>query len=147
MEALNHRDLERLARLWVDGVPISWRDLSNEVGGQRISLPGYPFSRERYWVPLLAKSDEAKDLVRARLHPLLHRNESTLNGQKYESRFSGEEVVLRDHQLSGQKVLPGAASLELALAGASRALENLNVRLLQVVWIRPLACGSRGLGG
>ena len=145
VETLKHHDLEDLARRWVDGVPISWRDLSNEVGGQRISLPGYPFSRERYWVPLLAKSDEAEDTAAGRLHPLLHRNESTLSGQKYESRFSGEEVFLRDHQLSGQKVLPGAASLELALLGASRALENLHVRLLQVVWIRPLTAGSEGL--
>ena len=145
LAALDHRDLERLARLWVDGVPISWRDLSNEDGGQRISLPGYPFSRERYWVPLLTGVAEENVLGAAKLHPLLHRNESTLNGQKYQSRFSGEEVVLRDHRLSGQKVLPGAASLELALAGASRALENLNIRLLQVVWIRPLATGAEGL--
>ncbi|MDT7816741.1 MAG: polyketide synthase PksN, partial [Acidobacteriaceae bacterium] len=145
VEALKHRDLERLAGLWVDGVPISWRDRSNEDGEQRISLPGYAFTRERYWVPLLANSDESMDWVVARLHPLLHRNESTLNGQRYQSRFSGEEVVLRDHQLSGLKVLPGAASLELALAGASRALENMHVRLLQVVWIRPLAAEASGL--
>ena len=55
------------------------------------------------------------------------------------------EVVLRDHQVSGQKVLPGAASLELALAGASRALGNPDVRLRQVVWMRPLTAGTDGL--
>jgi polyketide synthase PksN len=145
-EALDRRDLQRIGRLWVDGVPISWRDLSaGDDAVQRVSLPGYPFNRERYWVPLLEESDEAKDLSRPRLHPFLHRNESTLNVQKYESQFCGEEVVLRDHRVGGQKVLPGAASLELALAGAGRALENPNVRLRQVIWIRPLAAGTDGL--
>ncbi len=145
-EALGHRDLERLARLWVDGAQVDWRDLSTvDSAPRRVSLPGYPFSRERYWVPLRAAGNEINDLTGPRLHPLLHRNESTLNGQKYESHFSGEEIVLRDHQLGGQKVLPGAASLELALAGAIRALENPGVRLRQVVWMRPLAAGGDGL--
>ncbi len=112
---------------------------------QRVSLPGYPFNRERYWVPLLASAAEEEDIVTTPLHPLLHRNESTLHVQKYKSHFYGGEVVLRDHQVSGQKVLPGAASLEMALAGASRALGNPDVRLRQVVWMRPLAAGTDGL--
>jgi acyl transferase domain-containing protein/acyl carrier protein len=146
VEALSHRDLERLARLWVDGVPVNWRDLSTgQDPGQRVSLPGYPFNRERYWVPLFASSDQAKELTATRLHPLLHRNESTLDVQKYETHFDGGEVVLRDHQVNGRKVLPGAASLELALAGVSRALGNPDIQLRQVVWMRPLAAGTDGL--
>ena len=145
-EAWAHRDLERLGRLWVDGVPVNWRDLSTGADPeQRVSLPGYPFSRERYWVPLFATTDEGKDFPATRLHPLLHRNESTLHVQKYESHFDGGEVVLRDHQVSGRKVFPGAASLELALAGVSRALGNPDVQLRQVVWMRPLASGTDGL--
>jgi polyketide synthase PksN len=145
-EALLHRDLERLARLWVGGVQVNWRDLSTgEVPGQRVSLPGYPFSRERYWVPLCATADEGKGPTATRLHPLLHRNESTLHLQKYASHFDAGEVVLRDHQVSGRKVLPGAASLELALAGVSRALGNPDLQLRQVVWMRPLAAGTDGL--
>ena len=145
-EAVGHRDLESLARLWVDGVTIGWRDLWTRNGAvQRVSLPGYPFKRDRYWVPLLADSGDARDLTPTRLHPLLHRNESTLNVQKYQSHFRGAEVVLQDHQLSGQKVFPGAATLELALAATSRALENLNVRLRQVIWMRPLAAEIDGL--
>ena len=146
VEALSHRDLERLARLWVGGVPVNWRDLSTgEDPGRRVSLPGYPFSRERYWVPLFATAEAEKDLAPTRLHPLLHRNKSTLHIHKYESYLACGEVVLRDHQVSGRKVLPGAASLELALAGVSQALGNPDVQLRQVVWMRPLVAGTDGL--
>ena len=38
-EALSRRDLERLGRLWVDGVTINWRDLLNRDDVvQRVSL-------------------------------------------------------------------------------------------------------------
>ena len=82
----------------------------------------------------------------SRLHPLLHRNESTLKVQRYGSQFTGEEIVFRDHRVSGQKLFPGAASLELALAGAILALENSNVGLRQVVWTRPIVASENGVG-
>ena len=81
----------------------------------------------------------------SRLHPLLHRNESTLKVQRYGSQFTGDEIVFRDHRVGGQKIFPGAASLELALAGASSALENSNVCLGPVVWTRPIVAGEKGV--
>jgi hypothetical protein len=60
------------------------------------------------------------------LHPLLHRNTSDFNEQRYSSRFTGEEFFLRDHQVrsdghSAQKVLPGVAYLEMARAAIEHA--------------------------
>ncbi len=47
---LARADLERLARLWVDGADIEWADLP--VADVRlVPLPTYPFRRERYWLP------------------------------------------------------------------------------------------------
>jgi acyl transferase domain-containing protein len=41
-----------LARLWVDGEPISyWQDLGVR-GYRRIAVPGYPYDRRRYWVDI-----------------------------------------------------------------------------------------------
>ena len=84
-------------------------------------------------------------LEESRLHPLLHWNESTLKVQRYGSQFTGDEIVFRDHRVSGQKLFPGAASLELALAGASLALENSKVGLRQVVWTRPIVASENGV--
>jgi NAD(P)-dependent dehydrogenase (short-subunit alcohol dehydrogenase family) len=59
--------------------------------------------------------------------------------QQYSVRFNGTEFFLKDHQVQGQKVLPGVAYLEMAraageLAGAGKTLTQLK----NVVWPRPL---------
>src|SRR6202008_1417914 len=77
--------------------------------------------------------------------PLLDGNEPTFRTHSYESSFSGEEAVLRDHKLNGDKLFPAAATLELALAGAARAMESEHIRLSKVVWMRPLKAGPEGL--
>ncbi|MBV7340208.1 hypothetical protein KFU94_70790 [Chloroflexi bacterium TSY] len=48
---LENRDVHKLAQLWVLGVEIDWRLLYDRARPQRISLPTYPFARERYWIP------------------------------------------------------------------------------------------------
>ncbi len=44
------RDPRRLARLWSDGVIADWQGVNLGVKGRRVSLPTYPFARERYWI-------------------------------------------------------------------------------------------------
>ena len=122
---IDNRNLVKLAQLWVHGAEVEWEALWRGIDVRRVSLPGYAFDRKRYWVPATSTPREGEASKETRLHPLLHRNESTLRGQVYGSSFNGEEVVWRDHRIAGQKVLCGAAELELALAGASLALENV----------------------
>ncbi len=38
-----------IAQLWTHGVPVDWAS-ATEQRGWRVSLPGYPFERERFWV-------------------------------------------------------------------------------------------------
>jgi 3-oxoacyl-(acyl-carrier-protein) synthase/acyl carrier protein len=45
------RKLDKLARLWVSGVKIDWKLLYNHQLPCRISMPTYPFARQRYWIP------------------------------------------------------------------------------------------------
>ncbi|MCQ4167677.1 SDR family NAD(P)-dependent oxidoreductase, partial [Tahibacter harae] len=44
--------LERLAEVWVQGVELDWRRLHGAARRRRVTLPTYPFARERYWVTL-----------------------------------------------------------------------------------------------
>ena len=41
----------RLLEYWVRGLSIDWNMLYGSKRPRRISLPGYPFERERYWIP------------------------------------------------------------------------------------------------
>ena len=39
----------RIAELWTRGGAVAWETLYGEVPPRRVSLPTYPFARERYW--------------------------------------------------------------------------------------------------
>jgi acyl transferase domain-containing protein/SAM-dependent methyltransferase len=44
-------DLLEVARLWTLGAKIDWRTFYAEGTPSIVSLPTYPFARERYWIP------------------------------------------------------------------------------------------------
>jgi acyl transferase domain-containing protein/acyl-CoA synthetase (AMP-forming)/AMP-acid ligase II/acyl carrier protein len=43
--------LEATGHLWKQGAVIDWGRLGSDTGARRISLPSYPFARQRYWLP------------------------------------------------------------------------------------------------
>jgi acyl transferase domain-containing protein/SAM-dependent methyltransferase len=45
-------ELERVAQLWVQGADVDWRLLHVGHRRLRVALPGYPFARERHWLPV-----------------------------------------------------------------------------------------------
>jgi acyl transferase domain-containing protein/enoyl-CoA hydratase/carnithine racemase/acyl carrier protein len=135
------KKLAKLLDLWVEGLDLEWSKLVGERRPQRISLPTYPFARERYWIDTAAvERVDAKSATTSVLHPLLHGNTSDLSQQSYSSTFTGEEFFLVDHQLDGRKILPAAAFLEMARAAvekATRSSRDAVVQLRDVVWAEP----------
>ncbi|WP_221663808.1 type I polyketide synthase [Bacillus velezensis] len=143
----------KLLDLWVKGLDVDWSALYQRNPG-RISLPAYPFAKDRYWVTKadvsLDKTGSAESEKAARLHPLLHANTSTFTAQRFTSLFSGHEPFFADHIVNGKPVLPGAAALEMARAAVTLAAEDLPggkevVRLKQIVWLRPVTALSEGV--
>jgi acyl transferase domain-containing protein/SAM-dependent methyltransferase/acyl carrier protein/aryl carrier-like protein len=51
-------DLEQVARLWVEGAEIDWERIFGK-GFRRVTLPSYPFQRQRYWLGSGLGSPEA----------------------------------------------------------------------------------------
>ncbi|UUM20780.1 SDR family NAD(P)-dependent oxidoreductase [Mycoavidus sp. SF9855] len=130
----------KLAQLWVQGLEVEWGQLYGQTKPQRVSLPTYPFAKERYWVPQTVVQGGAE----RQLHPLVHRNTSSLRQQRFSTTLTGEEFFLRDHVVQGKRVVPGAAQLEWARAAVALAsedeggIEGLSVLLQEVTWLRPL---------
>ncbi|MGV9267536.1 thioester reductase domain-containing protein [Kitasatospora sp. NPDC003701] len=51
LDLLHRRgDLGRVAELWAGGWLVDWEALRGTRRGQVVSLPGYPFSRDRHWI-------------------------------------------------------------------------------------------------
>jgi acyl transferase domain-containing protein/enoyl-CoA hydratase/carnithine racemase/acyl carrier protein len=153
-----NKRLSKLVELWVKGLEVDWGKLYGEDKPRRVSLPTYPFAKERYWIDIAAIKQGAANgaspsgPATAVLHPLLHSNDSDLSEQRYSSTFTGEEFFLADHQArtnghAGQKALPGVAYLEMARAAIEHALparpESTVLELRNVVWAQPIVVAEK----
>ena len=142
----------KLLDLWVRGLSFDWRALYGAARPRRISLPTYPFAKERYWIAASeSAADEAAGPRGSALHPLLHANTSDLAAQRFSSRFDGGEFFLRDHVIKDERVLPGVAYLEMAraavLAAAGEEARGRAICLANVVWVRRFALGQAARAG
>ncbi|MFF4739679.1 SDR family NAD(P)-dependent oxidoreductase [Streptomyces sp. NPDC001262] len=74
-----------LATAWVGGKRTDWDLLDDSRPQRRVSLPAYPFERVRCWVEQEdgAPSVLAPLALRDKVHPLLGRNESDVDGLRY----------------------------------------------------------------
>ncbi len=140
---IDKRKFDQISRAWVGGVQVDWRRWHGLTAPRKVSLPLYPFARERYWVPVPAAPMGA---VLSQLHPLLHRNTSDWQGLRFSSTFDGGEFFFADHRLRGEPVLPAAACLEMARAAVAQAAGGQagQVRLRHVVWIQPFTISQPG---
>src|SRR6266511_3389281 len=162
-QAIFERDLEQLGILWASGIEIDWNKYyegawPGESKPRRVSLPTYPFAKERYWIDTAASGQGVARGVlpagpaKVGLHPLLHGNTSDLGEQRYSSTFTGEEFFLTDHRIRTDgaaihKVLPGVAYLEMARASIEHALparpESTVLELLNIVWAQPIMVAEK----
>jgi len=145
-------DVRQLTELWLKGANIDWQALYAETAfagrrPRRVTLPSYPFARQRYWLPETGGNRRISQAP-AQLHPLMHQNTSDLAEQRFSSVFSGKEFFLADHVVMGEKVLPGVAYLEMARAAIKQVSAEadgkpVNIRLKNVVWARPFVIGKQ----
>ncbi|PEP89733.1 hypothetical protein CN582_29280 [Bacillus wiedmannii] len=146
---IQRRKYSKLTELWVKGLTIDWNKIYSDVKPQRISLPTYPFAKQRYWVPEINGGiGSVKIIPKSTLHPLLHQNTSDLSEQRYSSTFTGKEFYLADHIVKGQCVLPGVSYLEMARAAVEQATGTLEkgmtrIQLQNVVWTRPVVVSTQ----
>jgi polyketide synthase PksN len=128
--------LEALVRGWVRGAEVDWHALHRGSDIRRISLPGYPFARERYWAPTTAAGAATPPADAP--HPLVDANESTLDELRFRKTFGRDDPLVRDHIVDGRRLLAGTACLEFVRAAAERAGTTPPSGLRDVVWGRPI---------
>jgi acyl transferase domain-containing protein/short-subunit dehydrogenase/acyl carrier protein len=130
------KEYYKLAKLWVSGVDINWKLLHSNNNLNRISLPTYPFAKERYWIPKERNNIEYKNILG--LHPLIESNTSNLKEQKYTTTFTGEEFFFKHHVVAKQKMLPGVAYIEMAREAGELAGEQKVYKIKDINWIKPV---------
>jgi polyketide synthase PksN len=148
---IRQKEYKKLAQLWVSGISIDWKLLYDNPKPRRISLPTYPFAKERFWIPKIENkftSKRAVQMTAAFIHPLLHKNTSNFSEMRFSSTFTGQESFLNDHIVMGQRIFPEVAYLEMAREAVIQAAGTLTgsqtgVQLKNVVWAQPIAVEER----
>ncbi|MGY4996982.1 SDR family NAD(P)-dependent oxidoreductase [Streptomyces sp. 900105245] len=129
--------LRPLAESFVRGGPL---DLGRAVrypdGARRVPLPTYPFARDRHWAAGLRPVEGAPP---SSVEAEAAADEDGTVRQTLDPR----DRVVADHRLAGKAVLPGVASLSLAVRAAARHGITGPVRLSQIQWLRPLEATAR----
>ncbi|UJB20890.1 MULTISPECIES: HSAF biosynthetic non-ribosomal peptide synthetase/polyketide synthase [Lysobacter] len=119
-----------LATLHNLGLAIDWNALHPR--GRHVTLPRYPFKRDRYWV-------EPRPVEQIRLgqldHPLLGRRMANAE-PTWEAKLDAEHLpYLQDHRIQGNVLFPAAGYIEMAAqavramtGGASAAIADIELR-------------------
>lgn len=96
--------VDAVAEAYEAGLEISFEGLCAGEERRRISLPSYPFQRERHWI------DQSKKRRLSAGHPLLGVKHESARGEiAYETEvFPSEPVWLNDHRVFNRLVAPGA---------------------------------------
>ncbi|QYM91631.1 SDR family NAD(P)-dependent oxidoreductase [Dickeya zeae] len=136
-EWLKQGRLGALGEAWANGHEVDWSQLHVATRRQRLSLPGYAFQRQDCWAPALPATTPLTSAASGVgvLHPLIDTNISTLAVQAFRKRLRAEEFFLSDHRLGDNRILPGAAYIEMALSASELALQG---RALPAQGERPL---------
>ena len=110
--------IDAVAQAYEAGLDISFKGLFAGEERRRISLPGYPFQRERYWLQAAMRRRTGGE------HPLLGDRRDSARGETvFESEvFPSDPDWLRDHRVFGRLVAPGA--LYGAMAATASLLEG-----------------------
>jgi acyl transferase domain-containing protein/NAD(P)-dependent dehydrogenase (short-subunit alcohol dehydrogenase family) len=135
--------LTSLQALYHAGALVNWKGFDRDYPRRKIQLPTYPFQRERFWFE--SRSDPADDLRENRFpnrlsttHPLLGaplRSPAVRKGA-FQSQLSARNpAFLADHQICGYVILPAAAYVEMALAGA-RQLFGEGAHSVEKLWLQ-----------
>ena len=104
-----------VANAYEAGLSVSFAGLFAGETRRRISLPGYPFQRERYWVEAPKRRRQSAG------HPLLgERHESASGEIAFETEvFPSDPTWLNDHRVFGRVIAPGAFYGAMAISAST----------------------------
>jgi acyl transferase domain-containing protein/NADPH:quinone reductase-like Zn-dependent oxidoreductase/NAD(P)-dependent dehydrogenase (short-subunit alcohol dehydrogenase family)/acyl carrier protein len=126
--------LASLSQLYVHGVDVDWAGFDRDYSRQKLSLPTYPFQRERYFVDGKIQSGVTEEATPA-LHPLADKliQSPSLKDIVFETSLSAaSHRFVNDHRVFGRIIFPATgylvsvrAAAHLGLGGGNWAVENM----------------------
>jgi acyl transferase domain-containing protein/NADPH:quinone reductase-like Zn-dependent oxidoreductase/acyl carrier protein/NADP-dependent 3-hydroxy acid dehydrogenase YdfG/ribosomal protein S18 acetylase RimI-like enzyme len=117
----NLRVSENIGRLYELGLDIDWQAFYGVLPFNKVSLPTYPFQRQRYW---LDDVYQAKPGLPKYQHPLLGQAIPSPLAEQYQATVGLEQLDwLAGHVVNGDVIVPMAVYVEMALAASDSGTE------------------------
>ncbi len=148
--------LQSIGRLYQMGGTINWKNFDRDYSYQKLSLPTYPFQRQRYWI-----EREEKDTVTRRGNCerkstidkfKINKTVISLLGEKilsplkeiiFQSQINPSQLsFLQDHCVNGEIVFPATAYLEIALSAAREVWQVSELTLANIIIAKALVLSS-----
>ncbi|WP_434056813.1 SDR family NAD(P)-dependent oxidoreductase [Amycolatopsis ponsaeliensis] len=133
--------LTGVAQLHVSGVDVDWAAIYEPTGARPVSLPTYPFQRQRFWLESTTGAVSQED------HPLLGAalELAGADGLLFTGRLSvGTHPWLADHVVGGAILFPGTGFVEMAIrAGDEAGCPRLDELTLEYPLVVPERAGVR----
>jgi malonyl CoA-acyl carrier protein transacylase len=136
---------DSVGKLYCAGYDIDWNSWQDGYRGKVVTAPFYPFQRHPYWFTDLSEGVEpaGQSLASgvAAQHPLLgvELQSPAISGHVYELVLRPDRpAYLKEHQVFGKVVVPGAMFVEMMLAAAREGLGWDRAALRDLAFEQPL---------
>ncbi|NEQ43493.1 MAG: type I polyketide synthase [Leptolyngbya sp. SIOISBB] len=141
--------LASVGQLHLQGAAIDWGAVDGDHDWPRVTLPTYPFQRQRYWVEPPITPPQTAPIIshhsaESGAHPLLGSPlRSALKVRQFEKLLRADSpAFLIDHQVTESIVLPGTAYCEMALAAGAAVNDGTPMTLTSVLIQQPLVLAT-----
>ncbi|PSU35485.1 SDR family NAD(P)-dependent oxidoreductase [Photobacterium lutimaris] len=84
--AVSSDTIRYLAERWVSGANVDFNKLYTQGQPRKVELPGYPFTRKEYWIPIAGKVELQPVEDRVKAAELIPKRKSTTNTQLEEQK-------------------------------------------------------------
>lgn len=128
--------LTSLGTLYVHGAKVDWSGFDHDYIRHKVTLPTYPFQRQRYWL-----THSERGFNTPQLSPLIdHMVRSPLLSEiLFEASFSLQlRPFLTDHQIYDRVVVPAAAYISFVLSAVELAFGTQACQLEDIVFPEPM---------
>ncbi|HEX9058949.1 MAG TPA: type I polyketide synthase [Clostridia bacterium] len=135
-------NLKILASLYIKGADIEWDNLYSQLKYYRLSIPVYPFAKERHWIEQKKEAAGSTDKYKAEKmkNSLLDLClAESMDIKIYSTHFSVEKHwVLNEHKVAGSYVVPGTTYIEMICEIISRDNPQHTVEMKDILFFTPL---------
>jgi acyl transferase domain-containing protein/NAD(P)-dependent dehydrogenase (short-subunit alcohol dehydrogenase family)/ubiquinone/menaquinone biosynthesis C-methylase UbiE/acyl carrier protein len=138
---LEETELTKLAKRWVDMEEVGWKPFYRNQKARKISLPTYAFEKKSYFVKQQAENQTS---MREQVE-LLDRVIPKFSEQsiEYEKILNSSDWIVEDHQVNGQRMLPGVGYVAMANYAIEQVNPDQPFEIKQVVWLNPLVVDTK----